>query len=207
MDLRPGGVYDARADGVTICGLQWGRMRPFRTTLFVGIVALLAAPAVALACSRAAEPVSPHISIADLRFAHHHRGNRAAWVRHESWASIRIHMAQHVQLRGMRQMVPAAYAQQRSVRIMVIRPGAGRYTEDPDPATTCALAGQQVWSTPRILLRETPRAIFMTAITRKTTGSTAGCGVVAGSCDDLTFRTIALDAPIGDRRIYSATFT
>lgn len=38
------------------------------------------------------------------------------------------------------------------------------------------------------------------------TWTSVGCAVVSTSCDDLAFRTIALDAPIGDRRIYAATF-
>ena len=57
-----------------------------------------------------------------------------------------------------------------------------------------------------LLVHETSRAVFMTLVMRRTPGSASGCNTASTSCDDLTLRTVTLDAPIGDRQLYSTTF-
>lgn len=183
-------------------------MRLPRIAVLTCVAALLAAPSLAYACSLVQQPpLQPHIGHEDLRIRHLHQGTREAWVQSESWVVTPVYINQQVRLRGMRSAVTATFAQARGFPVMIVRTGAGRYTEDDDPATTCALAGQQVWSTPRLLVRETPRAIFLTAVSRRAQGSTEGCGVVTGSCDDLTLRAVTLDEPIGFRQLYFTTFS
>lgn len=83
----------------------------------------------------------------------------------------------------------------------------GTYYDDEDPATTCEFAGKRVYSATRLLVHETPRAIFMTLVSRRTPGSFAGCIIASTSCDDLVFRNVAFQAPIGTRKLYAVTFT
>ena len=139
---------------------------------------------------------------------HAHEGMRAAWVQSTSWKSARsITIDQRVLLSGMPEPANLAFAQQRSISIMVLHPPVSRYTDDPNDETECALTGQLVWSRPTLLVRETGRAVFLAAISRQTRGSTAGCGIVASSCDDITLRTVRLAARIGQRRLYATTFS
>jgi hypothetical protein len=184
-------------------------MRTLRICLAAALL-LLVGTATAVACSIALEaPLTPHIARADVRSMHQRTGARGAWVQSTSWKSFPVTINQRIQLDGMDEPIDAAFAQQRSIRLVSFHPGAlvARYTEDDDPATTCALAGQQVWSTPKVLVHETTRAIFITTVMRRTEGSTEGCGIVASSCDDLMFRRIVLDAPIGARELYSVRFS
>ena len=175
----------------------------------LSLLALLLAPtAVALGCSIAvAPPTRPHIAVEDLRFLQRHRGTQAAWVRGDGWSSANVGLRESIQPRFARRPITAAYAQQRSLKLMAIRPTDGEYTDDSDPATApCALAGRRVYSATRMLVRETDRAIFLLLASHRTPGSTEGCRIMSTSCDDLVLRTVTLDAPIGDRRVYSVTF-
>lgn len=177
------------------------------TALLLTTIVALIAPATAFGCSIAAEPpLRPHIAFEDLRFRHVHEGERGAWVRSTSWVATPVYLHRQVQLRQMRHPVTAAFAQQRSLALLIVRQGAGRYWDPSDDDATCALAGQPIWSEPKLLVRETERAVFMTAISRRTQGDTTGCGHAVGSCDDLNFRTTWLDAPIGSRQLYAVTF-
>lgn len=176
--------------------------------LFVTLLLLLVvAPSAALACSIVqSAPLAPHVARTDLRVMQRHTGARGAWVRDAGWESFDLNIDQRVQLVGMRQPLDAAFAQQRSIRLAGTHPINGRYVDDEDPATTCELSGKSVYAGPKVLVHETSRAIFVTMVLRRTPGSSAGCVVVSTSCDDLTRRTVLLDAPIGARQLYSTTF-
>ena len=182
-------------------------MRISRVTILALVLLLVGAPSAALACSLIqSEPLSPHIARTDLRVMHRHTSARGAWVRDAGWESFGLAIDQRVQLDGMRQPVQAAFAQQRSLRLVGTHPLNGRYFDDEDPATTCELSGKPVYAGPKVLVHETSRAIFVTMVLRRTPGSSAGCITASTSCDDITFRTITLDAAIGDRQLYSTTF-
>ena len=182
-------------------------MLSFRKILVLAALFSIAAPAAALACSMVqGDPLRPRITTSDLRFMRSHEASRGAWVQSTSWVTSRLTIDQQVQVPGSTRVHSAAFRQQRSLRLFTQDPGGGTYTEDQDPATTCALAGQKIWSDTKVLLRETPRAIFVVAITRKTPGDATGCGTSITSCDDITTRIVGLAAPIGARQVYSTTF-
>ena len=179
-----------------------------RLILVLSMAALLVAPAIAVGCSQVVgEPARPRIAPEDLRFLGVHRAASSAWVRGDNWFSTRVGLAESIQPRFLRRPVTAAYAQQRSVRLDAVRPIDGDYADDDDPATPpCALVGRRVYSATRLLVKETPRAIFITLASHRTPGSTEGCRVFSNSCDDIVSRFVSFDAPIGDRRIYAVTF-
>jgi hypothetical protein len=127
-------------------------------------------------------------------------------VQDDRWTSSRVQLTGQVQPRFLRRPVTAAFAQQRSLSLLATRPADGVYGDDADPATTCALAGQRVYAATLTLVRETERAVFVTVVSRRTEGSTDGCSIASTSCDDLVIRTVRLDAPIGERRLYAVTF-
>jgi hypothetical protein len=182
-------------------------MRITRILIVTLLLLLVVVPGAALACSLVArDPLEPHIARSELRFMRQHTSARGAWVQGTSWQSFGVGHDQRVQLRGMSQPVTAAYRQQRTIRLVSVHALNGRYYDDEDPATTCELSGQQVYSTPKLLVHETSRAVFMTLVMRRTPGSASGCNIASTSCDDLTLRTVTLDAPIGDRQLYSTTF-
>jgi hypothetical protein len=182
-------------------------MRTTRTLLLALAVLLVAPSAVALGCSIALSVTRPHIEPSDLRFVHHHRAERAAWVRGDGWTSARVQLIDAIMPRFLRRPVRAAYAQQRALRMMASRPTDGVYRSDADPATpACELAGRRVYSHTRLLVRETPRAVFVTLVSHRTSGSTIGCVISNTSCDGLVLRSFRLQAPIGERRLYAVTF-
>jgi hypothetical protein len=178
-----------------------------RLLLLLTTAALLVAPAIAAGCSLVAQPpATPHIAVDDLRFLHTHRGTSRAWVNGDGWSSARVGLMDSIQPRFLRRPVAAAYAQQRSLKLMAIRGIDGTYYDDEDPATTCALTGRRVYSAPRLLVRETATAVFVTLASHRTPGSTQGCVLASTSCDDLVMRSVSLAAPIGDRQVYAVTF-
>ncbi|MCW2920537.1 MAG: hypothetical protein JWL76_411 [Thermoleophilia bacterium] len=178
-----------------------------RAVLLLSMFALLVAPAIAAACSMVVRPpAKPHIAVDDLRFLHVRRSTSAEWVRGSGWISSRVGLIESIQPRFLRRPVAAAYAQQRGLNLIAIRPLDGTYYDDEDPATTCELEGRHVYSATRLLVRETPRAIFITLASHRTPGSSAGCLLASTSCDDLVLRSVTFDAPIGDREIYATTF-
>ena len=176
--------------------------------LLLPLAAMLTAPAIALGCSIAERPPQqPHIAPSDVRHLHHHRGSRAAWVGSSpDWISSRVTLVDMIHPRFAAEPIAAAFAQQRSIRIIASRPMDGVYVEDDDPSTTCALLGQRVYAATRLLVRETPRAIFMTLVSRRTQGAADGCSVMSTSCDDTVVRMVSFRAPIGARQLYAATF-
>lgn len=178
-----------------------------RLLLLLPLAALLVAPAVALGCSIAVRPpLEPRIAPADVRVLNHHRGARGAWVGSPDWISSRVSLVETIRPRFAAEPITAAFAQQRSLRLIASRPMDGDYYDDEDPATTCELTGKRVYSATRLLVHETPRAIFITLVSRPTSGSTAGCKVMSTSCDDTVMRYVSFDAPIGERRLYAVTF-
>jgi hypothetical protein len=94
------------------------------------------------------------------------------------------------------------------------RYGARRWYDDADPGTTCARRGQQVYAQPRLVVRQTPKAVFATFVTRRQPDP-AGCVswapgdaplpgdqlMVVGSCDDVAFGQVLLRQPIGMRNL------
>jgi hypothetical protein len=182
-------------------------MRITRVISLAILLLLVVVPSAALACSLVeAKPLQPHIARSELRFMNRHTSARGAWVGSSAWQSFGVALDQRVQLPGMRAPVAASFRQQRTIRLISSHPLTGRYVDDEDPNTTCELSGQQAWSTPKVLVHETARAVFITVVMKPAQGSSDGCILVATSCDDLTFRTITLDAAIGDRQLYSTTF-
>ncbi len=183
------------------------RIRIAIVTLVLGLLA----PTVALGCSIVATPpLVPHISRADLRPGVSIERSRAAWrVAHPSWQTAQTTMNQQVRVPGTRRVVNAAFRQQTSLRLSSSWPERGAKVAGPAPGMTCDVPdGTSTWAKPRVLVRETDRAVFVTAITRQqvTREQAAGCGFVTMSCDDRVQHTIRLAAPIGDRTVYITRF-
>lgn len=175
------------------------------------LVLSLVAPAVALGCSIVATPpLTPHIARGDLRPGVQVERSRAAWgIAHPSWQTAGTTLVQQVRVPGSRRVVTAAFRQQSSLRLSSAWPESGSKVTGAAPGMTCDVPeGTTTWAKPRLLVRETDRAIFVTAITRQqvTREQAAGCGFVTNSCDHAVQRTIRLAAPIGDRAVYLTRF-
>jgi hypothetical protein len=187
-------------------------MRPTCSTL-IAVVSLLVAAPVAQACSIAINDVTPRsIEPGSIVRPISRDGSRAAWKVGPQWTSVRPGLLQLVRRGDRDSLVGVARRDQTSLRVLAsLRLDQGYYLrDDADPATAaCAIAGMRDWTDPKILVRETTRAVFVTAIARPTPGDRTGCVVdqqAVSSCEPLGFATLRLDAPVGDRRIVMQRF-
>lgn len=183
------------------------------------ILGVLIAPSVAIACSIAApsmnaKPVPRSEVVVPIR----HEGARAAWGMRGSWRSIQPSLASRVRVGGGSRDGTWGLAR-RSQRVLhfhaLHRHAARRWYDDTDPATTCSRRGEPVYTRPRLVVRQTERAVFATVVTRRQPDP-IGCvswapgdaplpgnqSVVAEhSCADTAFGKVVLKRPVGDRRI------
>lgn len=218
MFVSPKGYAQAPRSGVATM---------FRTIPHKVIGAALAAsllmPAAAIACSiEAPTPNARPIPKADSVLPTRHDGRREAWGLRPVWRSIRPSlMATTRVVGGSRDGQPGtAQRSARTLRFLAnVGSGSRRWYDDLDPATTCDARGRQVYTQPRLLARETKRAVFVTFVTRRLPDP-AGCVswapgdpplsgdqvVLVGSCDDVATAATRLRRPIGDRNVVLGWF-
>jgi hypothetical protein len=187
----------------------------------VALAAALVLPSAAIACSIAAPTIGTHPATrAEIAVPIRHTSARAAWGVRDPWISIRPGLVQFVPVVGAARQGVGGVAR-RSQRTFGFVGGNTRglrtWADDADPTTSCAVAGEQVYSRPRLLVRETPDAVFVTFVTRRAAVDPPGCvavspeviaqpaGTPAGasldSCSDLAIGRTTLQRPLGDRNL------
>lgn len=183
---------------------------------FAAVVALLVAVPVAAACSLVVHrPADGPVMVEDVRVPTRHSTVRAAWRLRPGWRSVRPSLNAVVDVetsRGSVQRNGVTHAGATSIAVTGHDArGALQLVHDTDDATPpCALNGARAWTKPRLLTRQTGRAVFLTMATRPTPGDRTGCVVArtpfVTSCHDVAFGVVRLRAALGDRRVVMQWF-
>jgi hypothetical protein len=187
----------------------------------VALAAVLVLPSAAIACSIAAPTIGTHPATrAEIAVPIRHTSARAAWGVRDPWISIRPGLVQFVPVVGATRQGIGGVARRTQRTLGFVggnQRGLRTWADDEDPATTCAVVGAQVYARPRLLVRETSAAVFVTFVTRRAAVVPPGCvatapgsiaqpasspvGASLDSCADLAIGRTTLRRPLGDRNL------
>lgn len=188
------------------------RRRAVRIALATAATLLLLGGS-AFGCSLAFREAGP-VQQSDVRLPIRHENLRASWGLQSGWVSIRPGVSRPVRVTGRSELLfGVVHRKQRTFDLLGDNPrGNLAFRDDGDPATpACELVGRAVWTQPKLLTRQTSRAVFVTFATRPIGGDRTGCSIgqasVINSCAELAFGSVTLDAPLGERNFVRTFFT
>ena len=183
-------------------------------TLLVLVALATAAPlAIADDCNIAIRSIGPfEVKRHDLRRPVLRETERGRWHLDETWTSVEPQLNQVLRTRRHGSQYNVSFAAQRTLSIDALPPDTygWRWTDDGDPSTKCALAGQHAWQAPTVHVVEDQREVRVLAASRSTEGDPSGCSFGDSTsglpCPNLTTTVVRLARPVGTRRIVFEQF-